>query len=390
MAIDIRKESVEHDESLGVSTAKKARLERLLTVEEKRVSWKKLLSEFKRNENFFENFVQTTLIIIVSLISFSETATVKALEKSVILDKNAALVTLSAAWSFRTLIMGQLAFLSMTKDGYLPLNGKIIMFMYFCITVSSRIVAICLFFTPGLGLFNTLWHWKMGIIPVDEMADFILDVSIVNDTTLGVRRVKHAWVPVKSPSDLTGLGLQSYFFVFIALYLCYLAVAAALHYWYSWKNSKVKAASKRTIHVIFQILCPTIFRDWDEEPMEVMEASTSNIKKIYGVKIATSTIFNLLHCIPLYVLWGRIQQRNEMLEKDFDLLTEELSSSYRVMLLSLLGTLYFLMVAVLQVLFLWLYYRAGHPWRRLWTLLEAQEDAEKEDENSLNLDNLFE
>ena len=57
----------------------RSELEQIDSLERRRVAWKTLLSEFRRNENVFENFAQVTLLALLSALSASDTRTVHEL-----------------------------------------------------------------------------------------------------------------------------------------------------------------------------------------------------------------------------------------------------------------------------------------------------------------------
>ena len=48
------------------------------------------------------------------------------------------------------------------KNGFLPFAGKIVLLAYFSLSSFVRVIAAILLFTPFLGLFDTMSHFKMA------------------------------------------------------------------------------------------------------------------------------------------------------------------------------------------------------------------------------------
>ena len=360
------------------------KLKEVEDLESKRLSCQKLLVEFKRNENIFENALQLTILIILSALSITETKTVQDEQTSMGIEKVPALVVISAVASLRTLIFGTLAHIKMEKDGFLPIPGKLILILHIAVSVASRALAIVFYFTPTLGLFDALYHRKMGSMPMGAGAgSLIFDIARHNDTHFAITKMEDAWRPI----DLESLTLFSlaehYVALWILLCLCCLVNAAsmlALVPKFRRGEEGSGATVKKCFHILSLLVCPVTYIDWDGSNRKMRRRATWTE---LGSKIAVFTLFNLLMTVPLMVLHARIGERDAFLRRFFIPLAEEAKSTRKARLLcavapAALGAL----APLLQATLLSAYYRFGHPWSRLWGKsgdLEEEEAAAEEE-----------
>jgi len=136
----------------------------------------KLLAESRINENTFEHFSQALLLLIITALKFSNTKTVGCLESLIVKD-NIFLLLISACWSIISIILGYLQSVAKLKNGFLPVQGKLILSLFVLISCIARICGIIAFFVPSLGLMNVLMHWKMGKLNISSSySDFVYDI----------------------------------------------------------------------------------------------------------------------------------------------------------------------------------------------------------------------
>jgi len=90
----------------------------------------------------------------------SETTTAPTHFLGVFLPNSDTILIISALISLLSLLRGQLSFASARKKGYVRLFGKLILTVHNVIGIVGRVSSLVLFFTPTLGLFNTLYHVK--------------------------------------------------------------------------------------------------------------------------------------------------------------------------------------------------------------------------------------
>ena len=67
---------------------------------------------------------------------------------------------ISIAYSFISCVHSHILVLSADRD-YFPFSSKCIAGIQTMIAITKRVMAIILFFTPSLGLFNLLRHWQV-------------------------------------------------------------------------------------------------------------------------------------------------------------------------------------------------------------------------------------
>ena len=136
------------------------------------------LSYLKMTTNNVEDFVQLALLLV--LISFWHTNT-----SSISTGVGASDVLFQvwggddsliphpeyvfASTSLLSLILGHMSLLSTNKNGFTTFIGHwFIALPYFIISTASRIFSVVLFFTPIIGLFDTLHLVQMGMIPASS------------------------------------------------------------------------------------------------------------------------------------------------------------------------------------------------------------------------------
>ena len=147
------------------------------------------LAQSRMNENTFEQFLQALILIIITALKFTSTKTVGGLE-SLIGEDNSLLLILSAGWSIKSIAMGYLQSMSMSKEDTLPSLGKLILFLFVLLSCLARLFGILIFFAPVLGLMDVLMHWKMGKLVTSSLlsSDRIFDVGS-NGTYISFREM---------------------------------------------------------------------------------------------------------------------------------------------------------------------------------------------------------
>ena len=96
-----------------------------------------LNAEMQCTENVLENFIQFTILIIMISLSKTATRTVENIE-AIFVGKNELLGYILAAFSFVSIVRGQLAFLKASKNGCLGLKGTLLVVPYFALGTCSR------------------------------------------------------------------------------------------------------------------------------------------------------------------------------------------------------------------------------------------------------------
>jgi len=121
------------------------------------------LAQSRMNENIFEQFWQALILLLITALKFTSTKTVGGLA-SLIGEDNTLLLIISAGWSIKSITMGYLKSVSMSKEDALPFLGKLILSLFVLLSCLARLLGILIFFTPSLGLMDVLVHLKMGML----------------------------------------------------------------------------------------------------------------------------------------------------------------------------------------------------------------------------------
>ncbi len=223
----------------------------------------------RRNEHAFEHFTQVSMLIIFITLKNSNTANKYVLKEllgnSVLEDLFAGnsmeLIVLSTLWSFFSLILDYLAWISFSKGTFLPTRGHLILSMFALLSLLSRISSVVLYFAPALGLFNLLGHYTIGSLPTTKD---ILVYDLGDNGTVS-KTFQEAWgKPISSYQDLTYFSLEAYYILFLfIIILHYIGVVIIKCYIYKEFRS-VKCWLEKIFHVLTQLVYPINFKDWDE------------------------------------------------------------------------------------------------------------------------------
>ena len=130
------------------------------------------LSIHTKLELGLETILQSCLQLTLLFYAISETRTTEGLsaifgkqvEKEIFgkqLEKEwtLTLLFLSTIWSFISNVLSHIGGLS-SKRRHFPAMSKIVVALYSFFSITTRVMAIVIFFSPSLGLFNLLQHWK--------------------------------------------------------------------------------------------------------------------------------------------------------------------------------------------------------------------------------------
>ena len=182
-----------------------------IILEEKKVlNWQKTHALLRATEACIEFPMQGILILIIASLILSETSTTGS-NKAMWSEENFALFVTSGFWSLISVALSGVANLVADKNGFLSMKAKIVFFIFYLFGICQRIGAVLLFFAPSLGLFNLLYHWKMGKIPLQQTQLFY----DVNATTHEHIYFSEIWKPIDDYTDLTLISLGTAFICFL-------------------------------------------------------------------------------------------------------------------------------------------------------------------------------
>ena len=265
----------------------------------------------------------------------------------------------STVWSLISNVKSHINGLSANRKRF-PFASKMIVAVYAFFASTSRVVAIILFFSPSLGLFNLLQHWKgehvrwhpfllenlitnqtvtfegMPPKPVDfifedptlrttlssksfnetflkEVKDrpFTIDgyIQFGNSSQIKWSQIDHTHHYVNgtivwpSYTLYTGLTLKIFFFVFIVISMLQVLIIFLVKHFFA-KGFRNFNILEKLIHCLETSHLPYNTEEWDtpkgtaEEHIERMEAN----KKEGLLLILVNLVFKLLMLCPIYYL----------------------------------------------------------------------------------------
>ncbi len=323
--------------------------------------WSKLVAILKLNEVTFENLIQSTLLIVVILLKYSKTATVVGLHELFVGD-DFVYIVFSAIWSVFSMMFTATNRLIMSKNGFIPLSGKIIINTFNFLSVIVRTFSLIVYFSPSLGLLNLLQHYKFGSMPISEKS-LIYDVK-TNGTII---YFKEAWMDITSYETLTVFNLGTYYTAFLTMIGIHYIIVVLIKYRYAVNFRKKGCIIDKIFHVLSQLQCPSSYKDWDEDD-ESEETYEPNFVKILLEMKYLLIVFTLEHifmCIPIWILSYNITIRNIYLNEYFPMLEEELFSTKLAYILSAICPVLFIATSFAQYSLFVMYHRKGHPWSKI-------------------------
>lgn len=208
--------------------------------------WTSLNADLRANENATEHIIQIVVVIFLIAIKYSHSVSTSTNLEELFVGNEVTLLVLSALWSILSLIRGHLSSLTVKKEIVPSLTGQLVFFCFILSSLLVRIFAILLFFVPPLGLFDLLMHWNFG--KMSTGGSFIYDVY-ENGTVIPFRA---AWIQIQNYDELTGLKLETYYQIFVALACCHFIAIAVLKLKFSRKFKSKKDICLKIFHLIHQ------------------------------------------------------------------------------------------------------------------------------------------
>ena len=157
-----------------------------IELNEKRDKLRNCTSKFVKLELGLETGFQFTGQLILFLLTFTETETIGKTEVQK-LELNQTLLILSLIGGFIGCLFSYMKGISMNRVHF-PVSSKIMVLSYVKFALLTKLLSIVMYFTPVLGLFNVLQHWKYEKIPWNN--DLIKDLfDPIEDTITLVTRI---------------------------------------------------------------------------------------------------------------------------------------------------------------------------------------------------------
>ena len=244
---------------------------------------KKKLSRLLKVDLGLELIYQISLQLILVLLSISKTPTTSGLEAFFKQTDNVVLILLTC-WSFKTCVLLQRSAIK-TEKVFFPFTSQLVILFWSTVAAGRRIMAIIVFFLPGLGLFSILNHWKAEQLPfmvrLNALNSWYMtpsDIIILNNMTRNV-----SWTSIDrweyNSSDkpqppsytlYTGLSLGNTFVAFLILMALQLIAITVI------KINTAKGISKKRwfnfmVHILENINIAFPYNDWDTDNLTVAE-----------------------------------------------------------------------------------------------------------------------
>ena len=283
-----------------------------ITLTSKRDRLRNHTFQFIKIELGLETAGQLTGQLILLFLTNSDTQTIGNIQK---LNVNKTLLVLSLMASFIGCFFSYLKGLS-TKREYFPVLSKVVAICFVMPALLTRVLCIIIYFTPALGLFDVLQHWKNEQIPWNiELLNEIIDP--IHDTiSLGNGSTNVAWTKINrwtrsldgsliSPEYTlyTTFKLKHYFMFF------WIILACNFVFIYKSKNKKSKSfiqmnLVEKLIHALENIFIPYNAEEWDSgkgNSNDHEQRMKENISEM-GALMRTNFFVNCILMTPMFIL----------------------------------------------------------------------------------------
>ena len=198
-------------------------------------------------------------------------------------------LALSIALSVKSMYFVTLKCISILKP-FLGFTTKLVLMLWIIFSVSPRLMAMVLYFTPALGLFSILGHWKLEQVPYSDSLNFN------NRYNYTARTAPHYKV-------YTYFSLSEYFYGFLillVLHICLNALAKTLCS-EDFRRNLNSSLLFKLIHCVENTNIPTVWMDWEEKKgsIEDHKRRHGQVMKEMVVIMVIRTIFNAVMMSPV-------------------------------------------------------------------------------------------
>ena len=329
---------------------------------ENMLKWKLFLANCKVLENTVESFTQVIILLVISLIKITETKTFEGLQELITNDNDFLLIA-SAIWSLQSLVRGSVLSENLIHDEILSLTAQLILGLSYLLAYVTRIIAITLVFTPSLGLFNVLNHWKFG--KIKAMPNAVFDTIHHQNGTIEVVTLKEAWKTVKNPETLNILSLGDCYISILIGLVFHILLTVLVKSKFHRKFTRLTNFPSKIVHLISQSTKPSIYLELNDLMLKTGQEVTKSLismKKEYSLMTLLFIMEHLLMCVPIWILHFQIYERTQYLEKYFPPLEKEIASYNVVAWLTVIMPVFFIISGYLQMFLFKFFYQSAHPW----------------------------
>ena len=197
------------------------------------------------------------------------------------------------------------------------MTSKIFIFLWGIFAMTRRILSIIVFFTPSLGLFSLLHHWKWEQIPFRVRLDYAKRFTItpedriglygLNETILWSKLDRWDYTNPQSPkappySIYTLMDLKNTFIALLCLSIIQFLAIFFIKYWISAEFCNENHLTNKAIHVFENLHYASPFKDWDHEVCTIQKFK-ERFRAVRNEMILTFTINIVTTLLMMVPLW---------------------------------------------------------------------------------------
>ena len=174
------------------------------------------------------------------------------------------------------------------EKGFLRFKQKIIIFMWTLSAATRRILSLVIYFTPSMGLYNILYHWKAETYPFKFRINSVkrLNITPFEDAKIELLNMTETiyWSELdrwdysnpqhpKPPSYklYTGMTLKETFATYLVIFTLHKLTLLLVKIMTSEDFAKKKNIFKKFIHLLENVNYPVPYKDWDQGSHSVAE-----------------------------------------------------------------------------------------------------------------------
>ena len=278
----------------------------------------------------FEVVIQASLQILILLLNQTETPTTGGLEtvfEQEYLGMNQiTILCLSIALSLWSCIKLHTKLVIFEK-GFCPIMSKILIFLWGTFATLRRILSIVAMFTPSMGLFSLLHHWRAEQRPFRIRMEYARRYTIepqdeihlfgVNDSILWTKLDRWDYSDPLKPtpppySHYTLLSLKHTFIAVVVLSALQLTTLVVVKFWTSRDFREETHTTNMVIHVLENLNFASPFKDWNQwtgfslfgnhgrNTINELRIRYKNVVREMVATFAVNLLFTLILMVPLW------------------------------------------------------------------------------------------
>ncbi len=277
--------------------------------------------------------MQVTLVVLIILLSRTETPTTGGFEtlfiqKSSNYFQQETLLIISVGWSLLSCVKLHTSLIS-TEKQFCPMFSKMVIFTWGTFATLRRVLQLTAFFTPSLGLFSLLHHWKFEQIPFRIRQDFAKTYTVradskihlfgLNDTVYWSELDRWNYSDPANPappplSHYTLMSLRNTFIYLICLSLIQFLLVFTVKFWTSEPFREETHLTNMIIHSVENLNLSTPYKDWDQwnkfsilgchgkPTIQELTGRFKDLRKEMTAIFTVNFVFTILMMIPLWYL----------------------------------------------------------------------------------------